>query len=373
MVGAKGIPARHGGIERHVDEIAQRLAGVGHHVDVFTRQHHPVDTAFHEGVRLRRRWSVHTKHLDAATHTAWCVLEAALSHRYDLLHVHGIGPGLFVPPRWLGLRTVFTYHAQDWRQRKWGRLARWSLQRGERHAVRTASEVITVSRLLQHYVLERYGRSAHHIPNGATLPGPQGVDHLHGLSLHPGSYVLFVGRLIADRGVDTLVEAFRDVPGTLQLAIVGEVHLGEDEMRHLRSRADTRVRFLGQQTGEALQQLYAHAAFCVHPSRVEGLPIAVLEAMSHGRAVIVSDIPENLEAIGDAALTFPVGDVATLRQRMRSLQENPPECAELGERARQRIAAHFDWDPIAMRTEAVYRQALGSARAHLVAPGRRDC
>jgi glycosyltransferase involved in cell wall biosynthesis len=103
------------------------------------------------------------------------------------------------------------------------------------------------------------------------------------------------------------------------------------------------------------------------------LPIAVLEAMSHGRAVIVSDIPENLEAIGDAALTFPVGDVATLRQRMRSLQENPPECAELGERARQRIAAHFDWDPIAMRTEAVYRQALGSARAHLVAPGRRDC
>jgi glycosyltransferase involved in cell wall biosynthesis len=360
MVGAKGIPAMHGGIERHVDEIAQRLVRAGHQVDVFTRPYHPVDAVFHEGVRLRRRWSIHTKHLDAATHTAWCVLEAILSQRYDVLHVHGIGPGLFVPPRWLGLPCVFTYHAQDWRQRKWGRLARWSLQRGEQHAIRSAAQVITVSRLLQDYVREQYQRQAHYIPNGAALPGPQGIDQLQSLSLQPGGYVLFVGRLIADRGVETLLEAFRTLPGRLRLAIVGEVHLSAEEMRALKDQADERVLFLGQQTGVVLQQLYAHAAFVVHPSRVEGMPIAVLEAMSHGRAVVVSDIPENLEAIGDAGLTFPVGDPVALHQQMRFLLENPQRGSELGVRARQRVEACFDWDRIALQTESVYHMAVQS-------------
>ena len=358
MVGPKGIPAVHGGIERHVDEIAQRLVQRGHRVDVFTRHYHPVDTAFHQGVRLRRRHSIHTKHLDAASHSLWCVSEALFSQRYDLMHVHGIGPGLFVPPAAWGLPTVFTHHAQDWRQRKWGRVARWFLQQGERHAVRQAAAVITVSGLLQEYVQQRYGREAYHIPNGAVLPPPQGDDRLAALGLQPQGYVLFVGRLIADRGVDTLVRAYRALAGDLKLAIVGEVHLAPEDFAALRAAADDRVMFLGQQTGDTLQQLYAHARFGVHPSRVEGMPIAVLEAMSHGRAMVVSDIPENLEATADTALSFPVGNVAALQERMRRLQSNADECALLGARARQRIEEFFNWDTIAGQTEAVYRSLV---------------
>ena len=358
FVGSKGIPAMHGGIERHVDEIAQRLVQRGHQVDVFTRHYHAFDQPFHEGVRLRRRWSVHTKHLDAASHTLCCVAEALLSQRYDILHIHGIGPGLFVPPGVFRLPTVFTYHAQDWRQIKWGALARWFLCRGEQHAVRHAGEVIVVSGLLQQYILERYRRHTHHIPNGAAIAGPQATDCLPALGLQPGTYVLFVGRLIADRGIDTLVRAFRGVAGDVKLAIVGEVHLDNEAFAALRSEADDRVTFLGQQTGTALQQLYAHSRFGVHPSRVEGMPIAVLEAMSHGRAMIVSDIPENLEAIADAGLTFPVDNVEALQLQMQRLLLNPQECEELGERARRRVEASFNWDHIAEQTEAVYRKLL---------------
>jgi glycosyltransferase involved in cell wall biosynthesis len=327
-------------------------------VDVFTRRYHPFDEPFHAQVRLRRRWSIQTKHLDAATHTLWCVTEAVASQRYDILHLHGIGPGLFVPPRALRLPTVFTYHAQDWRQVKWGGLARWFLRRGEQHAVRHAGALIVVSDLLQQYIHERYGRSAHHIPNGATLPGPQASDRLAGLGLQPGGYGLFVGRLLADRGIDSLVQAFRRVEGKVQLAIVGEVHLEPTAFQALRQEADDRVLFLGQQTGTTLQQLYAHARFGIHPSRVEGMPIAVLEAMSHGRAMIVSDIPENLEATGDTALTFPVGDVEALRQQIEWLLQHPQECVQRGEQSRQRIVTLFDWDLITSQTEAVYRGLL---------------
>jgi glycosyltransferase involved in cell wall biosynthesis len=209
MVGHKGIPALHGGIERHVDEIARRLVRLGHRVDVFNRPYHPERSGHYEGVRVRRRPSLPTKHLDAGTHTALCVLESIVTRRYDIVHVHGIGPGIFVGWARPFVRTVFTFHAQDWRQQKWGRLARWSLQRGERVAVRRAHAVITVSRLLERYVHEKHGRAAHYIPNGATLRPRPAFDLLQRWGLVPGEYLLFVGRLISDRGLARLLEATR--------------------------------------------------------------------------------------------------------------------------------------------------------------------
>lgn len=359
MLGAKGIPAVHGGIERHVEQIAIRLVRLGHQVDVFTRTYHPFAEPLFEGVRLRRRPSLRTKHLDAASHTALCVLEAAFSQRYDLLHVHGIGPGLFLGWGARRLPTVFTYHAQDWRQEKWGRLARWSLLRGEANAVRQAGAVIAVSRLLQRHVYDTYGRIAHFIPNGASLPPPAGDEHLARFGLQPGNYLLFVGRIIADRGLDTLLDAYRQVPGEMPLVLVGEVQLSRQLFGQLRQRADPRVHFLGHQGGAVLEQLYAHALFCVHPSRVEGLPIAVLEEMSHGKLVLVSDIAENLEAIGEAGRSFPVGDVPGLRDALLSLLAARQELVRVGQRARERVQQQFGWDAITRATEAVYAGLLG--------------
>jgi glycosyltransferase involved in cell wall biosynthesis len=242
MVGAKGIPALHGGIERHVEEIATRLVQRGHRVDVFTRAYHPYRRPDFAGVRLQRRASLRTKHLDAATHTARCVLEAIASRRYDVVHVHGIGPGLFTGWAAPRLPTVFTFHAQDWRQEKWGRVARWCLRRGEATAVRRAGAVIVVSKLLQRYVYDTYGRMARYIPNGAALPPPLPADRLARLGLTPGRYILFVGRIIADRGVDTLLDAYRQVGGDVQLAVVGEVQLEPAQFERRRFAATLRAR-----------------------------------------------------------------------------------------------------------------------------------
>lgn len=365
MLGHKGIPAVHGGIERHVDEIAQRLAKRGHHVEVFNRPYHPYREALYAGVHVRRRPSLPTKHLDAATHTAWCAFESILAHRYDVVHVHGIGPGLAVGLIRRFKPTVFTYHAQDWRQRKWGSLSRRALRWGEQRAVRDAHAVITVSRLLADYVRSQFGREAVYIPNGAAVRTTTDRSQLARWGLEPGTYVLFVGRLISDRGLVQLLAAWSRIETDRRLVIVGDVQHDRKHVDALRSQADARVLFTGYQHGAVLDQLYAHAYACVHPSEVEGLPIAVLEAMGHGRAVLVSDIPENLEAIGDAGMQFRVRDTESLRAALETALRNPAMVTAIGARARQRIAVEFDWDRIAAATESVYgRVTSGSSSGH---------
>jgi glycosyltransferase involved in cell wall biosynthesis len=362
LLGHKGIPAVHGGIERHVDEIARGLVRRGHRVDVFNRPYHPYRSGGYEGVRLRRRPSIPTKHLDAGTHTLWCVLETILSRRYDLVHVHGIGPGIFVGLAQPFLPTVFTFHAQDWRQRKWSARARDWLRRGEAMAVRRADAVITVSQLLRDYVRERYGRDADCIPNGAHVLADPGHDALATWGLEPGRYLLFVGRLISDRGLAGLVEAHAGLAGAPLLVIVGDVQHDRRHVDELRARAGAGVVFTGYQSGATLAQLYANALVCVHPSEVEGLPIAVLEAMGAGKCVLVSDIPENLEAIGDAGARFAVGDVRDLSAQLGALLADPDRIAALGARARARVEREFDWDAIVARTERVYRHACAARR-----------
>ena len=362
MVGHKGVPAVHGGIERHVEEIARGLARRGHRVDVYNRPYHPYRQRTYEGIRVRRRPSLPTKHLDAGTHTLWCVLEAVLSRRYDLVHVHGIGPGIFVGLVHPFLPAVFTFHAQDWRQRKWGPSARDWLRRGEAVAVRRADAVITVSQLLRAYVRERYGRDATCIPNGARIAPHPGSAALAAWGLQPQAYLLFVGRLISDRGVAGLIAAHATLPRAPKLVIVGDVQHDRRHVDELRATAGANVVFTGYQTGGVLAQLYANALLCVHPSEVEGLPIAVLEAMAAGRAVLVSDIPENLEAIGDAGARFAVGDVDALRAALAALVADPARVAALGAAARARVAREFDWDVIAAATERVYRDALATRR-----------
>lgn len=353
MLGSKGIPAQHGGIERHVEEIARRLTRRGHQVDVFTRAYHPYREPFLDGVRLRRRPSLNTKHFDAATHTALCALEVGLSARYDILHVHGIGPGLFIG--WTpSVPSVFTYHAQDWQQKKWGATARWFLKRGEANAVRRADAVIAVSKRLQEYVAGTYGRPCLYIPNGARDAPASDAGILERWKLSPQRYLLFVGRLIEDRGLGTLLDAFARLPTSMQLVIAGEEQMPQAAYQALRSRANERVAFIGHQSTSVLDALYARAFLCVHPSEVEGMPIAVLDAMAHGLAVVVSDIPANREAVGDAGVVFPVGDREALAAALRALLDAPERVRELGEQARGRAQREYSWDAIAQEIEATY-------------------
>ncbi len=362
MIGQKGVPATYGGIERHVDEISRRLAAMGHQVEVFCRLHYtPPGTSFH-GVRLLRRPSVHTKHLDTITHVTWATIESVL-RRYDIVQFHALGPSVFAwAPRLRGARTVVTVHGLDWQREKWGRFAAWFLRHCEGPAAHFPDRTIVVSKTLRDYFREHHHCDAAFIPNGTNLLPARPARKILQLGLVPGKYVLFVGRLVPEKGVHFLCEAFSRIDTDLTLALVGGTSASEDYVRLLKGYQGPRVKLLDYVFGEALEELWSNAYLVVQPSTMEGLSIALLEALSYGRCVLLSDIPENLEVAEECSVSFRSRDVEDLRAKLEMLIRDPALVKSFESRAREHIRRHYSWDRVAKSTETVYLDLLGGGR-----------
>ncbi len=366
MIGQKGIPAVLGGVERHVEELSARLAARGHEVTVFCRPYYTSHRGQWRGVRLVLLPSIRTKHLDAITHTAFATA-SALTGEYDILHYHAIGPSsLSFLPRMLGKRVVATVHALDWLRRKWGAGARTFLKIGEVVAARFPNEVITVSRLLQERFRKVHRRETHYIPNGVILGRKRPVKELSRFGLESGKYVLYLGRFVPEKACHVLVEAFRGLRTDMKLALVGDTAFSGDYLRSLQDAAkgDSRIVFTGAVQGQLKDEAFSNAALFVLPSELEGLPIALLEALSYGTCVLASDIPENVEALrdGNGALhgeLFRAGSVDSLRMRISDLLESPGRRRAIGESGREFVLRTYDWDEIARTTEQIYHQATG--------------
>jgi glycosyltransferase involved in cell wall biosynthesis len=358
MIGLKGVPALHGGIERHVEELGRGLAGLGHDVTVYCRNNYTLPDAAVEGLTLRRLPSVNTKHLDAWTHTLVASLDAA-PRRFDLYHYHALGPAtLAFIPRVLGKTVVATVHGLDWQREKWGAVASAYLRLGEWAAARLPARTIVVSRELQRYFARRYRRRTAYIPNAVSAPEPVDAGALAPYGLEAGRYLLTVGRLVPEKGIHLLLEAYRDVATELPLVVVGDDPHGK-YLERLKEEADGRVRFVGYVYGPPLAAFFAGSYLYVQPSTLEGLSIALLEAMSYGAGVLASDIPPNVEALADAGFYFPSGDVAALRERLRRLIASPDDVKAKGDEAARRVAELYSWEEVARRTAAVYEAALG--------------
>jgi glycosyltransferase involved in cell wall biosynthesis len=355
MIGQKGIPATYGGIERHVDEIARRLVPMGIDVDVFCRLHYTPAGASYHGVRLLRRPSIHTKHLDAITHVSWATLESML-RRYDVVHYHALGPALLAGlPRLTGARTVVTVHGLDWKREKWGRFARWFLHRCEGPAVHLPDRTIVVSKTLREHFRTVHGSETTFIPNGTSLPQPRAAKKILSLGLVPGKYVLFVGRLVPEKGVHFLCEAFSRIDTDMTLALAGGLSFSGGYGDQIKRYEGPRIKRLDYVFGEALEELWSNAYCVVQPSTMEGLSIALLEALSYGRCVLISDIPENLEVAEECALSFRSQDVDDLRVKLENLIRSPETVKQYGDLARRHILQHYSWDTVAQATAELYR------------------
>jgi glycosyltransferase involved in cell wall biosynthesis len=355
MIGQKGIPASYGGIERHVDEISTLLAERGHSVYVYCRPYYTEIDGDYKGVHLVKTPSIKTRHLDAATHTILSTVHV-LSLKPDVVHYHALGPSaLSFVPRITGARTVTTVHGLDWRGGKWGPMAKWLLQRCEFGASRFPNRAIVVSRILKSYFECKYGREVTYIPNGVG-PGilREPVD-LERFGVSSGDYYLFVGRLGPEKGCHTLVEAFGRTSTSRKLVMVGSAHLSLAYEAKLKTAASEQVTFTGPVFGEPLTDLWNGAHAVIHPSITEGMSLSLLEAMAHRKCVIVSDIPENLEVIGDGALTFKAGDADDLARVMERVDEDPGLVAEFGQKALARVREEYDWQNIVSQLEEVYR------------------
>lgn len=355
MIGQKGVPATYGGIEKHVEELARRLVPRGHDISVFCRLYYtPANASFH-GVHLMRRPSVRTKHLDTASHVTWSTLEA-MARRFDVVHFHALGPSVFAwLPRLSGARTVVTVHGLDWQREKWGRLASWVLKQCEGPAAHFPNRTIVVSKTLREYFREHHHCDAAFIPNGTNLPAPRAAKKILQLGLTPGKYILFVGRLVPEKGVHFLCEAFSRLDTDVKLALVGGLSFSEGYVETLKRYQSDRILLLDYVYGEGLEELWSNAYLVVQPSTMEGLSIALLEALSYGRCVLLSDIPENLEVAEDCAVSFRSRDVPDLKEKLAMLLARPDLVRQYERKARDHIQQHYSWDTVADSTSELYR------------------
>lgn len=363
MIGVKGIPAAMasgGGIERHVEQLAPRLADLGHEVTVYVRRYtNPREIRTWNGVHLVTLPAIRRKNFETIFHTLLSTIHAC-RRRYDIIHYHGVGPSTLAwIPRIFSrrARVVVTFHSRDQFHEKWNVLAKMYLAWGEWTAVMFPHATIAVSHVIQQFCLKLFGKKPFFIPNGVEIP-PKHIpsDRVEKMGLEPGRYFLGLGRLIPHKAFDDVINAFRDVPTTMSLAIAGapgyDVRYAEE--LHALAELDTRVHLLGFRKGEDLLQLLAHCYAYVCPSRSEGLSIAVLEAMSHGKVVLMSNIPENLELIDHSGMSYPVGDIKAFTGLLTYVARDAEPLKRRGERAREFVSLHYTWDPIVQQTDRVY-------------------
>lgn len=379
FIGQKGleIGERGGGIEQHVRALAKHLGKRGHEVTVYARRRYvpvaSVSTARSSriqnqfpGVTVRYVPTVYRKNLEAIVHTLLCTLDA-LVRDYDIIHYHGVGPSTLAwIPRLLKpkARVVCTFHSQDRFHQKWGLFGRLYLWFGEWAACAFPHATVAVSHVIQVYARKQYKRQIIFIPNGAEVQTVTASNELAAFGLVPKRYVLNVGRLVPHKGQMTLIQAFirmkeqttSGIEKEMKLVLVGAATYTSEYESRLRGAIVGRddILMLGYQNGEALRQLYAHAYLYVQPSESEGLPVVVLEAMSFGRPVLVSDIPENLEAMHRAGFSFKNKDAVDLEEKLVDLLDRPDVVETAAARTQDVVRTHFNWDIIAVHTEAVY-------------------
>lgn len=361
FIGQKGIPAKSGGVEKHVEALATSLVKQGQEVFVYTRPNYTdKKLTEYQGVRLISRPSLPTKHLDAVSHTLFCSLDV-LFRKADIVHFQAIGPAsllwlikLFKPKT----KVVFTFHCQDYYHQKWGRLARWYLRLGEMIGCRLADEVIAVSHGLVDYIAKTYGRQASYVPNGVALTGHgDNAVILSDLGLRPQKYILAVSRLVHHKGLQHLIKAFKNIKSDHNLVIVGAAAHTDDYVAELKNLAadDARIIFAGEQSGDNLAQLFSQAGLFVQPSESEGLSVALLEAMAYGLPVLVSDIPENLEAVGGYGWSFANKDVADLTAKLQQWLDDPKAGQEIAKQAQNRVNSEYNWQNITSSTLKIYQ------------------
>jgi len=349
-----------------VEGLALCLAAAGHEVFVYARPNY-TDKKLKEyqGVEIINLPSLFTKHLDAITHTFLACLDIIFRRKPDLVHFHGIGPcsliwmiKLFRP----GMPVIATFHCRDYFHQKWGLAARLFLQFGEMVCCRLADEVIVVSRELKKYADEKYGIESIYVPNAIKKIKNSPKVNINEFGLKRGEYILAVSRLIKHKGLHYLVKAYNNLKTKKKLIIVGEGSFTEGYVKSLKKLAETNpnIIFAGSQSGENLSALYANAYCFVQPSETEGLSMAILEAMSHGLPALVSDIPENKEAIREAGFIFKSKNINDLKNKINYLLKHPREARLKGSLAKERVEKDYNWANTIKDICEIYRLAGGN-------------
>jgi len=366
MLGSRGIPARYGGSETAIEEIGERLVKGDYRIVVYCRRHNSqTEAREYRGMERVALPSIHRKNWDTPSHTFLSLLHLLCKEDVDVVHFHGVGNSIFLPfLKLTSLKTVVTVDGPDWERPKWGWLARRVLKLSARLTARMADTVITDNLVSQKLYRKEFARATEYIPYGAYAVDEKESDELEKFDLVKDEYLLYVGRLIPDKGVHTLIKAFEKVRTSKKLALVGGNPYFPEYIRELKSTRDPRIRFLGYVYDRPYRQLCGNAYLYAHPLVVDGTSPQLLQAMGYGNCIVASDLPEINDVVGDSALRFPCGDAEKLRCVLQELVDSPATVQIYKKKAQERVRGLFNWEGIAAQHDRVYRDSLSIGNGH---------
>ncbi len=373
MIGHKRIPSREGGVEIVVEELAVRMAQKGYQIDAYNRYGHHVsgkkydeeygrgNRKIYKGIRVRIIPTFHSSKLNAIVYSFLASVRALFT-RYDVIHYHAEGPcAMLWIPKLFHKRIVVTIHGLDWQRAKWGNFASYVIKFGEKMAAKHADEVIVLSQNVQQYFQDTYGRKTHFIPNGISRPEKKEANLItEKFGLEKDGYFLFLARIVPEKGLHYLIEAFEQIPTDKKLVIAGgnSQALSYMEKIHKMAAKDKRIVMTDFVQGQILEELYSCAYAFVLPSDVEGMALSLLEAMSYGNCCLVSDICENTEVVEEKALSFQKGNVKDLKEKLEYLLQHPEVVESYKTQSADFICEKYNWDEVVEQTLQLYRPSV---------------
>lgn len=366
MIGHKRIPSREGGVEIVVEELSTRLVKNGHQVDVYNRkgknvQDKNVDKEkkklkAYKGIKLITIPTINKKGIDALLYSFFATIKA-LFGRYDIIHYHAEGPcAMLWIPHLFGIKTVATIHGLDWQRSKWGGLATKYIKFGEKIAAKYADEIIVLSKSVQKYFKDTYNRETNFIPNGVNKPEIKEANIIkQKLGLEKDNYILFLARIVPEKGLHYLIEAYKQINTDKKLVIAGGASHTNNYLEKIKDmvKDDDRIIMTGFVQGQELEELYSNCYLYCLPSDVEGMPISLLEAMSYGCNCLVSNIEENIQVTGKYATIFEKGNVIDLKEKIENILNKDEKLNK--EKVSNYAVEKYNWDKVVKDTEKLLK------------------
>jgi len=362
VIGARGLPATYGGIEKHCEELFSGLARKGHEITVYSRNYY---TNYNEynGIKIKKINVPNIVGFETLIYSFIAVLYATFSD-VNIIHFHAQGPTLFsFIPKLLApqKKLVFTCHGIDWQRDKWNFIAKTIIKLGEKASATFPHVRIGVSQSLIDYYRDKYNVPVQKVYNGINIQSKLSLNKLKGkFNLEENEYFLFVGRLVPEKAPDILIKAFKNLQTAKKLVIVGDSAGTNDYVAYLKDLAkdDKRIIFTSYLYGEDLIEIFSNSLAYLSASRLEGLPITVLEAMSFSKPLILSDICPHLEPIAydkNCAITFKTDNIQDCTGKIQYfLAKSQKEIEKMGKISHKIVSQHFIWDNIINKVEELY-------------------
>jgi glycosyltransferase involved in cell wall biosynthesis len=356
-----------GGIEKSTEEVGSILAKRGHEVLVYCGSLYGKSARLYRGMKIRKIGALRAKSLQKVSLSLFATLHLLAKENPDIAHFHTVGSYFSLLPRLKGIKTVAQIHSREWKKGKWNALVKMFLRLSDYPSCKFPNEVIAVSQVLKKYYEEKYCIKVSYIPNGVDTPRQRQTELIKEMGLYRDSYILYMGRISREKGVHLLIDAYNQLKPDKALVLAGDFADDKKYENLVRQQAssNTSIYLLGFVKGQLQEELFSNAYLYVLPSEIEGLPISLLEAMSYGNSCLVSDIPENLEALNGHGYTFRNRDSRDLKEVLSLLLGRKDLVEAKKDGARRHVMENYSWDRIVDRYEELYTGMLAGSASKL--------